>query len=168
MEFNGMINRLLQNDPAGRARKLRLRTYAVICLNEECGVLEWVQVTINTNACSFFIFILFFSFAGRVKNKECWVLCLVWNCAVFCRRKVPMHATGSRSSSARCVGGVYRTSVDRGRRPLEPNFSRKAPSTSRVRRVVVCFAKRADGGVTKRRRLREDGVGQFEARQVLL
>ncbi|CAM9977465.1 unnamed protein product [Laminaria digitata] len=45
MEFNGMINRLLQNDPAGRARKLRLRTYAVICLNEECGVLEWVQVT---------------------------------------------------------------------------------------------------------------------------
>lgn len=44
MEFNGMINRLLQKDPAGRARKLRLRTYAVICLNEECGVLEWVQV----------------------------------------------------------------------------------------------------------------------------
>lgn len=44
MEFNGMINRLLQQDPAGRARKLRLRTYAVICLNEECGVLEWVQV----------------------------------------------------------------------------------------------------------------------------
>ena len=39
-----MINRLLQKDPAGRARKLRLRTYAVICLNEECGVLEWVQV----------------------------------------------------------------------------------------------------------------------------
>lgn len=44
MEFNGMINRLLQKDPAGRARKLRMRTYAVICLNEECGVLEWVQV----------------------------------------------------------------------------------------------------------------------------
>lgn len=39
-----MINRLLQKDPAGRGRKLRLRTYAVICLNEECGVLEWVQV----------------------------------------------------------------------------------------------------------------------------
>lgn len=44
MEFNGMINRLLQKNPAGRTRKLRLRTYAVICLNEECGVLEWVEV----------------------------------------------------------------------------------------------------------------------------
>ena len=56
MEFNGMINRLLQNDPAGRARKLRLRTYAVICLNEECGVLEWVQVTTNV----FFFFLFFY------------------------------------------------------------------------------------------------------------
>ncbi|CAB1117116.1 unnamed protein product [Ectocarpus sp. CCAP 1310/34] len=45
MEFNGMINRLLQKNPAGRTRKLRLRTYAVICLNEECGVLEWVEDT---------------------------------------------------------------------------------------------------------------------------
>ena len=59
MEFNGMINRLLQNDPAGRARKLRLRTYAVICLDEECGVLEWVQVA--TNASSYFYFFMFFS-----------------------------------------------------------------------------------------------------------
>ena len=48
MEFNGMINRLLSKDPAGRARKLRLRTYAVICLNEECGVLEWVQVCLSS------------------------------------------------------------------------------------------------------------------------
>jgi serine/threonine-protein kinase ATR len=42
MEFNGMLNRLLQADPEGRRRKLRLRTFAVVCLNEETGLLEWV------------------------------------------------------------------------------------------------------------------------------
>ena len=40
-----MVNRLLQKCPKGRQRKLRLRTYAVICLNEECGMLEWVPNT---------------------------------------------------------------------------------------------------------------------------
>jgi serine/threonine-protein kinase ATR len=45
MEFNGIVNRLLQKTSQGRKRKLRLRTYAVICLNEECGVLEWVPHT---------------------------------------------------------------------------------------------------------------------------
>ncbi|KAG5187220.1 kinase-like domain-containing protein [Tribonema minus] len=45
MEVNGMVNRLLQRCPAGRQRRLRLRTYAVLCLNEECGVLEWVPNT---------------------------------------------------------------------------------------------------------------------------
>jgi len=45
MEFNGVINRLLQRDPEGRRRKLRLRTYAVVCLNEECGLMEWVPNT---------------------------------------------------------------------------------------------------------------------------
>jgi serine/threonine-protein kinase ATR len=45
MEVNGMVNRLLQRCPGGRQRRLRLRTYAVLCLNEECGVLEWVPNT---------------------------------------------------------------------------------------------------------------------------
>uniref|UniRef100_A0AAV1TA85 Serine/threonine-protein kinase ATR n=1 Tax=Peronospora matthiolae TaxID=2874970 RepID=A0AAV1TA85_9STRA len=45
MEFNSMINRLLQKDKEGRKRKLRLRTYAVVCLNEESGLMEWVQHT---------------------------------------------------------------------------------------------------------------------------
>lgn len=45
MEFNSTVNRLLQSDPQGRKRKLRLRTYAVVCLNEECGILEWVDNT---------------------------------------------------------------------------------------------------------------------------
>jgi serine/threonine-protein kinase ATR len=45
MEFNDVINRVLQRDPAGRQRRLRLRTYSVVCLNEECGLLEWVPNT---------------------------------------------------------------------------------------------------------------------------
>jgi serine/threonine-protein kinase ATR len=45
MEFNTVINRLLQHDLEGRRRNLRLRTYAVVCLNEECGILEWVGNT---------------------------------------------------------------------------------------------------------------------------
>lgn len=45
MEFNNMINKLLQKDGEGRKRKLRLRTYAVVCLNEESGLMEWVRNT---------------------------------------------------------------------------------------------------------------------------
>ncbi|KAF4325589.1 hypothetical protein BBO99_00000354 [Phytophthora kernoviae] len=45
MEFNTMINKLLQKDREGRKRKLRLRTYAVVCLNEESGLMEWVRHT---------------------------------------------------------------------------------------------------------------------------
>jgi len=46
MDFNTVVNHILQEDPEGRKRSLRLRTYSVICLNEECGILEWVN---NTN-----------------------------------------------------------------------------------------------------------------------
>lgn len=46
MEFNTTVNRLLQLGPQGRKRKLHLRTFAVICLNEECGILEWVDNTV--------------------------------------------------------------------------------------------------------------------------
>jgi serine/threonine-protein kinase ATR len=45
MEFNAVVNRLLQEDPDGRRRRLRLRTFSVICLNEECGIIEWVNDT---------------------------------------------------------------------------------------------------------------------------
>ncbi len=37
--------RLLHRDPEGRRRKLSMRTYAVVCLNEECGLLQWVANT---------------------------------------------------------------------------------------------------------------------------
>ncbi|ETV97855.1 hypothetical protein H310_09190 [Aphanomyces invadans] len=45
MEFNALMNKLLQRETNGRKRKLRLRTYAVICLNEESGLMEWVPNT---------------------------------------------------------------------------------------------------------------------------
>ena len=69
MEFNGVINRLvchnffkfyilflklfilllsiMQNEEESRKRKMKLKTYSVVCLNEECGILEWVPNTIG-------------------------------------------------------------------------------------------------------------------------
>ncbi|KAG0147580.1 hypothetical protein CROQUDRAFT_76465 [Cronartium quercuum f. sp. fusiforme G11] len=46
MEFNSMINKLLKKDSESRKRNLHIRTYAVVVLNEECGLLEWVPNTV--------------------------------------------------------------------------------------------------------------------------
>lgn len=43
MEFNGMINRSLKRDAECSRRQLYIRTYAVTPLNEECGIIEWVD-----------------------------------------------------------------------------------------------------------------------------
>lgn len=43
MEFNAIVNQYLHQDPEARERRLHIRTYAVIPLNEECGILEWVS-----------------------------------------------------------------------------------------------------------------------------
>lgn len=44
--FNiSFASRIMQEEPESRKRKLRLRTYSVVCLNEECGILEWVPNT---------------------------------------------------------------------------------------------------------------------------
>ena len=43
MEFNTMINRFLKRDVEAAKRRLYIRTYAVIPLNEECGLIEWVN-----------------------------------------------------------------------------------------------------------------------------
>ncbi|GAA6007639.1 hypothetical protein JCM11491_003906 [Sporobolomyces phaffii] len=42
MEFNAMIIKLLKKDSEARSRKLDIRTYSVVPLNEECGLIEWV------------------------------------------------------------------------------------------------------------------------------
>ena len=43
MEFDTMINRFLKRDIEAAKRRMYIRTYAVIPLNEECGVIEWVN-----------------------------------------------------------------------------------------------------------------------------
>ncbi|MCL7051841.1 hypothetical protein MKW94_026365 [Papaver nudicaule] len=45
MEFVSMINRLLAKYPESRRRKLYIRTFAVIPLTEDCGIIEWVPHT---------------------------------------------------------------------------------------------------------------------------
>ncbi|KAK4682269.1 serine/threonine-protein kinase M1 [Podospora pseudoanserina] len=43
MEFNSLINRSLKRDVESSRRQLYIRTYAVTPLNEECGIIEWVD-----------------------------------------------------------------------------------------------------------------------------
>ncbi|KAL8715001.1 MAG: hypothetical protein Q9220_000958 [cf. Caloplaca sp. 1 TL-2023] len=43
MEFNAMINRFLKKDAESSKRRLYIKTYAVTPLNEECGLIEWVD-----------------------------------------------------------------------------------------------------------------------------
>ncbi|XP_077246738.1 ataxia telangiectasia-mutated and RAD3-like protein isoform X3 [Tasmannia lanceolata] len=45
MEFTAMINRLLSKYHESRRRKLYIRTFAVIPLTEDCGMVEWVPHT---------------------------------------------------------------------------------------------------------------------------
>ena len=45
MDFNNMLNKLFKKEPQCRVRKLHIRTYAVIPLNETCGLIEWVPHT---------------------------------------------------------------------------------------------------------------------------
>lgn len=47
MEFCTVINRLLKKNSESRRRNLRLRTFAVLPLTEESGLIEWVPKTIG-------------------------------------------------------------------------------------------------------------------------
>ncbi|XP_065566835.1 LOW QUALITY PROTEIN: serine/threonine-protein kinase atr-like [Artemia franciscana] len=42
MEFNRVVNRLLRGDTETRRRDLYIRTYSVVALNEETGLVEWL------------------------------------------------------------------------------------------------------------------------------
>ncbi|KAI8598622.1 hypothetical protein EDD21DRAFT_309126 [Dissophora ornata] len=46
MEFNNLVNMLLRKDREAHRRNLYIRTYAVVPLNEECGLIEWVHNTV--------------------------------------------------------------------------------------------------------------------------
>ncbi|EDS36403.1 esr1 protein [Culex quinquefasciatus] len=43
MEFNAVVKQYLHQDPEAKHRRLKIRTYAVLPLNEECGIIEWVE-----------------------------------------------------------------------------------------------------------------------------
>lgn len=45
MEFGSFINRLLNRDKRSRQKALSLKTYAVICLDQMFGMIEWVERT---------------------------------------------------------------------------------------------------------------------------
>eukprot|EP00850_Spirogloea_muscicola_P002685 SM000010S04323 [mRNA] locus=s10:934582:948443:- [translate_table: standard] len=45
MEFTTMINRLLSKNSVSRRRNLHIRTFAVLPLTEDCGMIEWVLHT---------------------------------------------------------------------------------------------------------------------------
>ncbi|KAG0083919.1 serine/threonine-protein kinase M1 [Podila epicladia] len=46
MEFNTLVNMLLRKNRDAHRRNLYIRTYAVVPLNEECGLIEWVHNTV--------------------------------------------------------------------------------------------------------------------------
>lgn len=45
MEFNTVVNRLLKESGDSRTRHLSLRTFSVLPMTEECGLIEWVPNT---------------------------------------------------------------------------------------------------------------------------
>jgi serine/threonine-protein kinase ATR len=45
MEFAVFVNGILSRDRQCRQRALSIATFAVVCLNEQCGIIEWVEHT---------------------------------------------------------------------------------------------------------------------------
>uniref|UniRef100_T1HJS6 Serine/threonine-protein kinase ATR n=1 Tax=Rhodnius prolixus TaxID=13249 RepID=T1HJS6_RHOPR len=43
MEFNSLVNMCLARNPSSHGRDLHIRTYSVVPLNYECGLIEWVH-----------------------------------------------------------------------------------------------------------------------------
>ncbi|KAJ8905529.1 hypothetical protein NDN08_002036 [Rhodosorus marinus] len=50
MDFARVVNRLLNKDSQSKQRSLSLRTYEVLPLNEECGLVEWVDNLVSIRA----------------------------------------------------------------------------------------------------------------------
>jgi serine/threonine-protein kinase ATR len=46
IDFAVLCNKMLENDAEARKRNLRLRTYAIVPLSRNTGLIEWIQ---NTN-----------------------------------------------------------------------------------------------------------------------
>jgi serine/threonine-protein kinase ATR len=45
IEFAGLCNKMLENDPESSKRGLRLRTFAIVPLSRNTGLIEWINNT---------------------------------------------------------------------------------------------------------------------------
>jgi len=94
MEFNGIVNRCLRRDAESRRRALRIRTFSVTPLNEECGLLEWVP---NTNGLRPILLKLYRKLGLYMSGKELKALQLASNApldrklAVYRTKLLPRH-----------------------------------------------------------------------------
>lgn len=62
-DFNDIVNRLLSRDSNSQRRKLRLRTYTVVILDEQCGLCEWMTDTLPLRS------LIKMSYALRKKSR---------------------------------------------------------------------------------------------------
>lgn len=67
MEFTTIVNKFLRKDPEARKRQLHIRTYTVIPLNEECGIIEWVN---NTSGLQYILRKLYREKGLQISNRE--------------------------------------------------------------------------------------------------
>lgn len=51
MDYAGVLNSLLSKEASARRRDLRLRTYAVLPLTEDCGLLQWLNNLLPLKMC---------------------------------------------------------------------------------------------------------------------
>ncbi|MEW5302991.1 MAG: hypothetical protein WDW36_005724 [Sanguina aurantia] len=51
MDYAGVLNSLLSKEAGARRRDLRLRTYAVLPLTDDCGLLQWINNLLPLKSC---------------------------------------------------------------------------------------------------------------------
>ncbi|KAG9237915.1 protein kinase-like protein rad3 [Amylocarpus encephaloides] len=84
MEFNSMINRALKRDAEASRRQLYIKTYAVTPLNEECGLIEWVE---GLKTLRDILLVLYKSRGIPINYREIEDLC---NMAITSKEKLPL------------------------------------------------------------------------------
>ena len=50
IDFAGLCNKMFETDPETRKRNLRLRTYAIVPLSRNSGLIEWINNTTTLKA----------------------------------------------------------------------------------------------------------------------
>jgi serine/threonine-protein kinase ATR len=69
MDFNALINQIFKANSESRRRQLHVRTYAIVPLNEDSGILQWVP---NTTPMRSFLLNLY----KTRKNLSYWLPCM--------------------------------------------------------------------------------------------